>query len=219
MFQPRCGHPDYGPDVEAATGSGSWPNCHGIGDFHCAKVRVNPEGMPTFLKPVFDQVLNRVRAAYRDMGLSYDWVGEESTFHNTSINFVPRSNGWIGLAIVGQRESCSSKIWARFLATYKPNNVLNEWTTLIMHELGHNAGLHHSRGGVMNPSIVQGLAPTWRGDPSESILANYYGGEPIPGDNTPPTGKEFWTHQGLKSNKGQILWIPLSAPFPVGEEQ
>jgi hypothetical protein len=85
-----------------------------------------------------------------------------------------------------------------------------------MHELGHNAGLDHSRGGVMNPSIVSGLAPSWAGDPSEPILNRYYGGEPI--EQPPVPGPEYWTHQGFKSNLGRTLWIPLSIPIEIGSE-
>ena len=213
MNAPRCGHKDYGPTVGKAIGSGGgWAGCHGIGDFHCANVSIDSSYMPSFLTTVFDDVWKRMQAAYMDIGLKYQIADPP----NTTVSFVTRSNGWIGLAIVGQSESCSSKIWAKFLATYQPSNVLNEWTTLLMHELGHNAGLDHSRGGVMNPSIVQGLAPTWRGDPSEPILVRAYGGEPI----EPPVdpGKEFWEFQGLKSNKGRVTWIPLAVPFPVEGE-
>ena len=210
MQAPRCGCQDYGPKVQPATGSGSWKGCHDIGDFHSAKVRVDKSGMPAFLAPFFGDVWSRMEAAYMDIGLKFYQSGSNSG--NIDFSFVSSSRGWIGLAVVGQQESCNSNIWCKFLARYQPANVLNEWTTLIMHELGHNAGLHHSRGGVMNPSIVQGLAPTWRGDPSESILVRYYGGVPI---EPPPTEKEYWTMQGLKSNLGRTQWVPLAVPIPI----
>ena len=183
--QPRCGCCDYGPDVQPATGNGSWAGCHGIGDFHSATVYVDKSGMPSFLEPVFEQAWDGSAAAYDAIGLRWKRVvslGEA----NIRFTFVSRSNGWIGLAIVGNKQSCNSFIWCKFLSTYKPSNILGSWTELIMHELGHNAGLQHSRGGIMNPSIITGLKPTWRGDPSESILKRYYGGETVNGGPEPP---------------------------------
>lgn len=210
----RCGHPDYGPEVQAAVGSGSWKRCHGVGEFHAAKVFVNTDQIPSFLKPYWDEVMKRCISAYMDIGLK--WIlTENENEANTTISFVQRSTGYIGLAIVGQQETCSSQIWARFLATYKPSNVLNEWVTLVRHELGHNAGLQHSSGGCMNPSIVSGLAPTWRGDPSESILVRYYGGVPVEKPPLPPEVNRYWKYIGYKDNMGDMTWVELPVPIPI----
>jgi hypothetical protein len=211
MDIPRCGHPDYGLDVQAATGSGSWPNCHGIGDFHAAKVFVNVDQIPDFLQPYWNEVFARCQASYMDIG--HKWIlTEDEGEANTTVSFVRPNGQWIGLAILGQQETCTSQIWAKFDHGYQPSNIVSEWTTLLEHELGHNAGLSHSRGGIMNPSIVQGLAPTWRGDPSEPILVNYFGGIPI---EAPPISGEYYTHQGFKSNLGRTIWVQLPVPIPV----
>ncbi len=181
---PRCGCCDYGEKVQPATGTGSWKSCHEIGDFHAATVKIDESGMPSFLRPVFDEVWDRVVAAYEALGLRFIRTEDKA---NIDFSFESWSRGWIGLAIVGQGESCRSNIWCKYLSTYKPSNVVREWSTLIMHELGHNASLQHTRGGVMSPSIINGLKPTWKGDPSESILNRKYGGEPVtPEPPTPP---------------------------------
>lgn len=212
----RCGHPDYGPEIQAAVGTGSWKGCHGVGEFHAAKVFVNTNQIPSFLKPHWDEVMKRCISSYMDIGLK--WIlTENENEANTTISFVQRSTGYIGLAIVGQQETCSSQIWARFLATYKPSNILNEWVTLLRHELGHNAGLQHSSGGCMNPSIVSGLAPTWRGDPSESILVRYYGGVPVEKPPLPPDTQRYWKYIGYKDNVGDMTWVELPVPIPVGK--
>ena len=213
MDRPRCGMPDYGPNVQAAVGDGSWPRCHNIGEFHAATVYVHEEQIPDFLKPVFEDVWTRVVGAYQALGLKFYRSEDKSA--NIDMSFVRPSGGWIGLAIVGQAESCSSNIWCRFDRGYQPSDVLTLWTTLLMHELGHNAGLEHSRGGVMNPSIVPGLAPSWAGDPSRPILDDYYGGEPI--DPPPVPGPEYWVMQGFQSNSGRTTWVPLSVPIPIEE--
>lgn len=185
---PRCGCCDYGEAVLPAVGKGSWPRCHNIGEFHAATVRVDKRGIPSFLEPVFEQVWDRVVASYEALGLR--WIRTEDDDANIDFTFVSRSRGWIGLAIVGQGETCGSHIWCRYLSTYKPRDVVGEWATLIMHELGHNASLQHTRGGIMSPSIINGLTATWKGDPSESILKRQYGGEPIePKPPGPPDGK------------------------------
>jgi len=211
---PRCGCADYSPDVAAATGSGSWKGCHGVGDYHQATVHIDVQHMPTFLDPHWAEILARVTASYEDIGLRFEFVDEPDA--NIAMSFVERSRGWIGLAIVGQGESCGSQIWARFLSTYKPKNILSEWTTLIMHELGHNAGLQHTRGGVMSPSIVHGLPASWKGDPSRPVLARKYGGVPIPGG---PDVGECWTDHYMRSNRGRESQpVPITPPMPVGDQ-
>lgn len=213
MEQPRCGCPDYGPEVQPAVGTGSWKRCHDIGDFHAATVKVHESGMPSFLKPKFDEVWARNVAAYDDLGLH--WIRTEKSSANIDFSFVSRSNGWIGLAIVGRGQSCGSQIWCRYLSRYQPSNVVREWATLVMHELGHNAGLQHTRGGVMNPGIINGLPASWKNDPAESILKRYYGGEPIKSD---PEGDEYWIKQIFESNRGRKVSVPLIPPILVEEE-
>ena len=185
----RCAVPDYLREPLPAVGTGGWARCHGVGNFHRATVYINHGQMPGFLKPVWPKVWANTVASYRELGLDFVET-QDASQHNTSLSFVGSSSGWIGLAIVGRNQSCGSKIWARFLATYRGGSseasITTQWTSLIKHELGHNTGLGHSRGGVMNPSIVNGLPVSWKGDPSETLLRRWFGGEPIPGGNPDP---------------------------------
>lgn len=187
-----------------ALGVGNWKSCHNVGDFHSAIIRVNPAGMPSFLAPVFKTVLQRTQRAYAGIGLLFrftDQAGKDllngevlNGTANSEMSFVASSSGWIGLAIVGQNETCSSSIWCRFLATYKggqtEQDVVTQWTSLIKHELGHNCGRGHTSGGVMNPSIVNGLPELWASDdPSTGWLKSQFGGVPVPipgGTPVPP---------------------------------
>ena len=163
---------------------------------------VDKSEMPKFLEDKFEEAWSLCVKAYRQIGLQFIRVDANENA-NIEFLFVSRSRGWIGLAVVGQNETCSSNIWCKYLSTYQPSNIVREWSTLIMHELGHNAGLQHSRGGVMNPSIVAGLKPTWKGDPSESILNRYYGGEPIGDVPVPPV--DNGTYGRLKLYRGDKM--------------
>lgn len=199
---PRCEHPDHGLVQMAAIGSGSWKSCHGIGDFHSASVKIDRTNLPSHLAPVFDEVLRRVTAAYDEIGLRFWFDGRSPV--QTELSFVNSSDGWIGLAIVpGNALSCNANpIWLRLLATYKGGNsqdaIVTQWTSLVKHELGHNCGLGHSSGGVMNPSIINGLPTSWVGDPSEQLLRSRFGGKPIPTDTPvppippPAPGTGYW---------------------------
>lgn len=216
----RCLVPDYAPPIgvdfffsddpaleqvckqmqadlaEPLVGSGNWAECHDIGNFHSAVVRVNQGGIGSHLKPVFTEVLRNVQNAYGQMGQWFVFVengkdiltGESNTATpNIDFNFVSRSNGWIGLAIVGRNQTCSSRIWCRYLASYQGGDVVVQWTTLIKHELGHNTGRGHTRGGVMNSSIVRGLPILWvPNDPSYNWLRGQFGGEPVVKDGPTP---------------------------------
>ncbi len=185
-----------------AFGSGNWKGCHNVGQFHSASIGVDKSGLPSFLAPVFLQVLKNVQLAYAGVGLLFRFIGSDSrdlltgdAFSgniNSDMSFVNNSDGWIGLAIVGQGETCGSKIWCKFLNTYKggseSGSIIQQWTTLIKHELGHNCGRGHTNGGVMNPSIVNGLTTEWGPtDPSTQWLKGQFGGVPvpIPGGNPP----------------------------------
>lgn len=181
--------------AQPAIGVGNWKGCHGIGNFHCAIVKVNQAGLPSFLKPVFLEVLKRVQQAYAEVGLLFRFtslegqdlltgenVGSQS---NTNMSFVSSSDGWIGLAILGNNQGCQDTIWCKFLNTYQGGNsaeaIITQWVTLIKHELGHNCGRNHTNGGVMNPSLVNGLPTLWvPGDPSTSWLKAQFGGVPVP---------------------------------------
>ncbi len=203
---PRCGHSDS--EVSAALGTGGWKNCHGAENHHNAIVLVNPNNMPNHLAPHFHEVLSRVQKAYADIGMLFrfcwtqngqkrDILTDDVVEGSTNIDFTfTIGNGWIGLAIVGNgsNQTCQAKIWCQYHYPYNPSDTVTQWTTLIKHELGHNCGLGHSSGGVMNPSIVNGLPPEWsESDPSTATLKYWFSGVPveIPGaepDPPPDTG-------------------------------
>lgn len=215
---PRCMVPDYQANMMEAVGQGNWKRCHGIGEFHAAAVKIlnNP---PSFLAPLFDQVLQQVVQAYDEVGLRFYFFkpGETvtKTPHQIDFSFVSSSSGWIGLATVTNSATCqSSPIFCRYLSTYKGGNseaaIINQWTTLIKHELGHNTGMGHSSGGVMNPSIVNNLPVSWRNDTNWSLLVQRFGGQKVIGPDIPPpppppNGQKF---EYIASSDSPIVFKP-----------
>lgn len=187
---PRCGEPDYPEEVELATGSGSWPaGCWAeYPNNHAFAIHWNRRNMPSFLNDVIDECIRRCYAAYHNMGIAF-FTSSDPNKCNTRVTWEP-GRGWIGLAIVGQNQTCRSRIWAKFDTRYRPSKMIDQWSRLLAHEFGHNMGLRHSRGGIMNPSISSGpfTETAWRGDPSEPILRRWFGGEPVPrrDDPNPP---------------------------------
>ena len=207
MQMPRCECKDYAyAESEPLLGSGSWKSCNSIGDFHCATVRFTTQ-VPSFLTPIIDEIWSRVVQAYAELGLLFK-RDDNAQSANIDISFVQPDSNWIGLAIVGGVESCGSSIWARFDRNYKPTNLVSEWTTLIKHELGHNCGLQHSQGGVMNPYIVAGLPISWSGDPSHALLTRRFGGVPIP--STPNESKLVIARKYSDGRYQDVLDLPAA---------
>ena len=190
----RCGHPDYEMATEEA-GSGSWPNnCRSdYPGVHTFSLQFDKRGMPSYLENVIEPAFALVRQAYANMGILF--LREDGNNKANTLVTWQRGAGWIGLAIVPRSPRCGERIWAKFDNNYRPSQLLDQWARLLAHEFGHNMGMSHSRGGIMNPSITSGpFTPTaWRGDPSEPILKRYFGGIPVniggPTEpDPPPTG-------------------------------
>ena len=188
-------------------GSGNWAGCHGAGQYHSAIVRWDQANKPAFIAQLLKPILKNVQLAYAAVGLLLrfaDISGRDMLTGDMmdappqiTASWVTSSSGWIGLAIIGQNETCSTQpIFQRYLATYQGGvteaEIVTQQTSLLKHETGHNCGLTHSSGGVMNPSIVNGLPTHWSpSDPSTPILRKRFGGQPVPipggGGGEPPS--------------------------------
>lgn len=219
----RCGCPDFGPlridqNIIMEVGSGPWKRCHGVGEFHAAHIRFT-NSPPAHLntahpsgRTCFQEALRLTRESYREIGLmlyfSGPGVGDEllpkdQNVVQSNASFVSSAPGWIGLAIVGNNGmSCtSSPIWARFLQGFasssNPTSKTHAWHLLLAHEFGHNCGLSHTSGGIMNPSLNTAASGKWIGDVAESWMKGRFGGVAVPTPGPKPDPEpddETWWH-------------------------
>jgi hypothetical protein len=179
----RCGCPDFMADN---TGSGSWRvGCHP--DWprnHSVVYRVNKSRMPSYLNATFEASWDLMVQAYGDVGLVV-LRNDTGNSYNSLVTFEP-GRGWIGLAIVGRNHTCSTRMWAKYDTSYgrsfTRDRLINQWAFLLTHEHGHNCGFSHTRGGIMNPTLINGTfhPDQWRrNDPALPTLRRWYGGVPV----------------------------------------
>lgn len=184
---------------------GNWPRCHSIGDFHCCVVQIDETNRPSWMTDaILLQVLRNVRAAYAEIGQWIIYVNQQGRDYldgkdrsgehvDTKASWVRSSSGWIGLAILTLDLGCNDQIWQQYLNTYQGGStveiIIRQNTKLWMHEHGHNSGLPHGNGFIMNPSIMNDSIITWTpADYSTATLKINYGGKPyVPGGTPPPT--------------------------------
>jgi hypothetical protein len=211
---PRCPIPDFAPPPGAAidlgdpelnaiaesmqamqygeaSGSGSWPasGCDPERKgMHSIRVRINPARAPANVLSYKDAALKAVVDAYADIGLSVRYLWEAEATAEITKEFANLRGGVIGINYFPQPNNCS-RITGQLSTSYAPNDGGKLWANLECHETGHGVGLQHTRGHIMNPSILLVWPLTWRGSPSESTVKRYFGGEPItptPDDPTKP---------------------------------
>jgi len=178
--RPRCEIPDFGPGSGVSLqGSGSWPaSCQKSG----IKMFVSMAGCP--VRDEWPQIQADVLEAYRLIGLKVNIVDLQAKA-NVHVYFRSFFGGTIGLAEFNG-QSCSDKVFCSMSSSYRGEN-----RGLFKHEFGHNCNLSHTRGGTMNPYILDETHPRafWESsDPSYRTLVRYFDGAPVgePGPGPQP---------------------------------
>lgn len=195
----RCRVPDFFDDPElfddsevqslynVSAGSGSWPTeCHETG----IKVYIDTSNAPSFID--VDKIFANSQRAYSQVGVK---LVRHATSAGSHIRQSWRvlAGSTIGLAQFNSR-SCSGSVYNYRDPGYRGSERTQ--FNLDMHELGHNHNLQHSRGGIMNPSILDVQSDWVVFDSSGKItyqdvsyppLVRFFGGKPIPGPTPTPT--------------------------------
>jgi len=232
MQLPRCAMPDYAPPPEAAfdygdpelngavesyrewkqlqLGSGSWPlpGCDPQRtDVHSTVVDMKTDGASSHQKSVLSEVLKLVERCEAEIGQAVRHVVDavaEVAQHDVKFQYIV--GGTIGFAYFPRPGTCNQKVVARIDNSYNPSAIT--LANLFDHEYkGHSDGLEHTRGGIMNPSIIVINPLSWIGDPSESIKKRYFGGVPIDPQPVPPPPNP---------QHPQITGSVFAEPFPGG---
>lgn len=163
-----------------AIGQGSWPMpCQKEGVMYTYDTSAAPRSVDT------ERLIRENVAAYNAVGVKLVEHLPSHTGHsaNIRISWRPLQGSVIGLAEFNN-QSCSDSVFCYLDPDFHPSHAMV--AELLCHELGHNMNLQHTRGGIMNPTIVQissfdGWKPS---DPSYPVLTRFFGGEPI--DPNPP---------------------------------
>lgn len=167
---PRCGEPDFlHPAKMKAIGSGSWPQpCQKTG----VKVHFDISRKPASIN--IETLKAAVFGAYAAVGLKMIEV-VSANLANIQVYWTPLPGSTIGIAQFNN-QSCSNQVYCKLDTGYT-----GYIRGLLLHEMGHNCNLQHTRGGIMHPSIQPDPNPFgWnKDDPSYPVLVRFFGGEPV----------------------------------------
>lgn len=163
-----------------AEGSGSWPQgcVPGSEDVHAIRINLDVSQAAAHWEADLPEVTSSVAAAYAELGLRVIYViNGDPQRAEIEKRFERIPGGVIGWNEFPTPNTCGQTISGRLDNDYRAGAHMK--SILELHETGHGVGLRHTRGGVMNPSILD-VPVSWRGDPSERTLIRYFGGQSIP---------------------------------------
>jgi hypothetical protein len=222
---PRCAMPDHpppphasfhydDPELQAAVesyqafaeyvgGSGSWPkgcdpdypNVHSVVTFF------DDRNASTSQKNVLTEALKFTEACEAEIGQHLRHVRPPETYSKPHhhVTFGPIAGSVIGFNYFPTPNTCNQTVNGKIDSTFNASAIT--LANLLTHEYkGHGDGLQHTRGGIMNPSIITINPLSWLRDPSESIKRRYFGGVPIP--STPGPGPT----PGPQPGPDQVVW-------------
>lgn len=170
---------------------------------HAFRVDVDESNMPSHWRSIWDWYKTESSKNWADIGVRQIFVGHGEI---SEVDLSWRNGrGWIGLAsALGQ--SCSGHGFQYLDPGYRQD----KWYLLTLgeHETGHNLNSGHTRGGIMNPTILR-TDGNWRTDVNFPKFKRWYGGEPIPVDPTTPDPPDDEEYNGVFTLDGEVYKIKV----------
>jgi hypothetical protein len=209
---PRCPLPDFAPppnasfhyddpdlqkaveSMQAAAASPPisgpyWRGCDSQRpDVHSLVIGINTKEAPSNFLANQDKILAARRAMAAEIGVAVRFVINPQSMEGLQQLQVFKyiAGGVIGYNYFPQSNSCGRISSGSLDTSYDPSDYRLH-ANLGTHESeGHGFGFNHTRGGVMNPSILLVWPLSWKNDPSWNTAKSYYGGVPITGGEPPP---------------------------------
>lgn len=172
---------------DEAMGTGSWPSCDpqrpGVNSF---RVNLNTSACPSTVKNYLEKALIACSECYAEVGFAVRYILDGDPDEcEISKRFERLTGSVIGWNEFPSPNTCNQVIQGRLSTTYTPSDW-RYWANLEIHETGHGVGAQHTRGHIMNPSILlvwrDSPKPniSWKGGPSEAVMNRWAGGLPIP---------------------------------------
>lgn len=202
----RCNCPDYiHPDeLEqnnilptndeniAFAGTGSWPKgcVPGYENYYAVRVDINTANQPSVWRQHQTWILQQCYKAQTEIGSLPIWVLNgvpERAELSTRWQNIP--GGVIGWNHVLTNAICGQTLYGRLDNSWNANKYMQ--ARLLLHEVfGHGFGMGHTRGGIMNPSILNGPLSWLPPDPAYRYMKQWFGGKQIILPDEPPIEPE-----------------------------
>ena len=207
---PRCPLPDApppagasfhydDPDLQAAVESMQraaavgitgpyWRGCDSQRpDVHSLVIGIDTKEAPSVFKSNQEKILAARIAMAAEIGVAVRFVINPTSMAGLQQYQVYRyiAGGVIGMNYFPSSNSCGRIPNGSMDSSYNPTDWKRH-ANLGGHESeGHGFGFNHTRGGRMNPSLID-TPLTWIGDPAWSQIVKYYPAKPLEPDQPPP---------------------------------
>jgi len=157
-------------------------------DRYAISIYINTDGISSRWQANLKQLCLTNQKIYADIGIVVRYYIDGVPLDGLGVHPIEPNNceisktfGNIPGGVIGwnyfPEGTCNTTIPGKLDSSWNVN--LDGHTTLEWHETGHGVGEQHTRGGIMNPSMIFGMNYSWRGQPSERSIVSKYDGNSV----------------------------------------